>query len=51
MTIRLYDKFDYNFTLNIYDGVKGIYNNIIEFENGDEIEINPEFEEVEIIEK
>lgn len=43
MKIRLFDRFDTNFTVATYDDVECVVNNTIIFIDGDEMEIDSEF--------
>lgn len=47
MTIRIFDKFDKSFTVAKYDGVEAVYGDTICFEDGDEIQIDNEYEDWE----
>lgn len=49
MEIRLYDKFDSNFTVATYKDVECVYDNTITFNDGDEIEFDGEFVDYEVL--
>ena len=51
MTIRLYDRFDHNFTCAVYDNVDWVDNDTIYFTDGTEQKLDNEFEAWEEIEE
>ena len=51
MKIKLVDVFDRNYVTATYDKVESVLGNTIYFEDGDEIEFNPKYEDWEKVEE
>ena len=49
MKVRVFDKFDHNFTCVVYDDVEWYDNDTIYFKGGDKVKIDTEFTDIEII--